>query len=303
MANQDDDRRKSTTLTEDLPVQCELFPEDTHRDNQKLMAHPFAGFSKDLEEITYQRQFSDGREVMVHVSSGVFGMATIHDFDIVLYVISVIQEAMNRGEEPPRTVTFTPRQFLTWTGRSTGGRAYDNLYQALERLASTSVKTTVSEGGSRRENMEPWLAWNIRLREDGETLRRNDQITIRLNSWLWTSVAEHEFVLAIDQSYFNLRSAYDRFLYRVFRKSVGQDRFWGWKMRTLYKKAGTDVRFSHFAYKVRECSREDRLPRYRLSVLEENGGSEWVRAYDRDFWQKCLDGELDPPPKPWEIGH
>jgi len=303
MANQDDDRRKSTTLTEDLPVQCELFPEDTHRDNQKLMAHPFAGFSKDLEEITYQRQFSDGREVMVHVSSGVFGMATIHDFDVVLYVISVIQEAMNRGEEPPRTVTFTPRQFLTWTGRSTGGRAYDNLYHALERLASTSVKTTVSEGGSRRENMEPWLAWNIRLREDGETLRRNDQITIRLNSWLWTSVAEHEFVLAIDQSYFNLRSAYDRFLYRVFRKSVGQDRFWGWKMRTLYKKAGTDVRFSHFAYKVRECSREDRLPRYRLSVLEENGGSEWVRAYDRDFWQKCLDGELDPPPKPWEIGH
>jgi plasmid replication initiation protein len=303
MENQDDDRRKSTTLTEDLPVQCELFPEDTHRDNQKLMAHPFAGFSKDLEEITYQRQFSDGREVMVHVSSGVFGMATIHDFDIVLYVISVIQEAMNRGEEPPRTVTFTPRQFLTWTGRSTGGRAYDNLYQALERLASTSVKTTVSEGGSRRENMEPWLAWNIRLREDGETLRRNDQITIRLNSWLWTSVAEHEFVLAIDQSYFNLRSSYDRFLYRVFRKSVGQDRFWGWKMRTLYKKAGTDVRFSHFAYKVRECSREDRLPRYRLSVLEENGGSEWVRAYDRDFWQKCLDGDLDPPPKPWEIGH
>lgn len=303
MENQEDDRRKSTTLTEDLPVQCEMFPEDTHRDNQKLMAHPFAGFSKDLEEITYQRQFSGGREVMVHVSSGVFGMATIHDFDIVLYVISVIQEAMNRGEEPPRTVTFTPRQFLTWTGRSTGGRAYDNLYHALERLASTSVKTTVSEGGSRRENMEPWLAWNIRLREDGETLRRNDQITIRLNSWLWTSVAEHEFVLAIDQSYFNLRSSYDRFLYRVFRKSVGQDRFWGWKMRTLYKKAGTDVRFSHFAYKVRECSREDRLPRYRLSVLEESGGSEWVRAYDRDYWQKCLDGESDPPPKPWEIGH
>lgn len=298
-----DERRTSSTLTENLPVQCELFPDDTHRDHQKLMAHPFAGFSKDLEEITYRRQFADGREVRVYVSSGVFGMATIHDFDVVLYVISVIREAMNRGEEPPRTVTFTPRQFLKWTDRSTGGRAYDNLYKALERLASTSVKTTISESGSRRENMEPWLAWNIKLREDGETLRRNDQVTVRLNSWLWKSVAEHEFVLAIDQSYFNLRSSYERFLYRVFRKSVGQDRFWAWKMWMLYEKAGTDVEYSHFAYKVRQSAEKDNLPRYRLSVLKDDNGDEWVRAYDRDFWQKCLDGEEEVPPKPWEIGH
>ncbi|WP_259131727.1 replication initiator protein A [Salinibacter ruber] len=297
-----DNRRESSTITEDLPVQCEIFPDDTHRDHQKLMAHPFAAFSKSLDEITYRRKYSDGRTVKLEVRAlSHYGMATIHDFDVVLYVISVIREAMNRGDDPPRTVTFTPRQFLKWTDRSTGGRAYDNLYESLERLASTSVKTTIGEGESRRENMEPWLAWSIELREDGETLRRNDQVTVRINSWLWKSVAENEFVLAIDQEYFGLRSSYERFLYRVFRKSVGQDNFWGWKMKALYEKAGTDVRYSHFAYKVRQCAEKDNLPRYRLSVME--GEDEWVRAYDRDYWQKCLNDELRAPPKPWEIGH
>lgn len=298
-----DKRRGSSTLTEDLPVQCELFPRDTHRDHQKLMAHPFAGFSKDLEEIRYRHTYADGRTVEIYVSSGVFGMATIHDFDVVLYVISVIREAMNRGEEPPRTVTFTPRQLLEWADRPTGGRSYDNLYKALERLASTSVKTTISQSGSRRENMEPWLAWNIHLRENGETLRRNDQVTVRLNSWLWKSVAENEYVLAIDQDYFRLRSAYERFLYRVFRKSVGQDDFWAWKMKTLYEKAGTKLSLGKFAYQIRRYAEKDNLPRYRLSVMKEEDGDEWVRAYDREYWQKCLDGERKAPPKPWEIGH
>jgi len=296
-------RREKSTRTEDLPVQCELFPSETRRDHQKLMAHPFASFSKDLEEITYRRQYSSGRVVEVYVSSGVFGMATIHDFDVVLYAISVIRKAMNRGEEPPRTVTFTPRQFLKWTSRPTGGRAYDSLYKALERLASTSVKTTISEGSSRRETMEPWLAWDIQLREDGETLKRNDRVTVRLNSWLWTSVVENEYVLAVDREYFELRSAYERFLYRVFRKSVGQDDFWGWKMRTLYEKAGTSVEYKVFAHHVRRYAEKDKLPRYRLSVMKEESGDEWVRAYDRDYWQKCLDGEQGAPPKPWEIGH
>ncbi|WP_259204441.1 replication initiator protein A [Salinibacter ruber] len=298
------DRRGNSTITEDLPVQCELFPEETQRDHRELMAHPFAAFSKDLNEITYRRQYSSGRTVELEVtSSSTYGMATIHDFDVVLYVISVIREAMNRGEEPPRTVTFTPRQLLKWSDRSTSGRGYDHLYNALERLATTSVKTTVMQQESRRENLEPWLAWTIHLREDGETLQRNDQITIRLNSWLWKSVAEHEFVLAIDREYFSLRSSYERFLYRVFRKSVGQDNFWGWKMNTLYQKAGTNVKFAHFAYKIRQRAERDNLPRYRLSVLEEESGSEWVRAYDRDFWQACLRGEKQVPKKPWEIGH
>lgn len=299
-----EDRRENSTSDKELPIQCQLFPEETKRDHQKLMAHPFAAFSKDLEKIDYRREYRDGSVVELKVrSTESIGMATIHDFDVVLYVISAIREAMNRGEEPPRTVTFTPRQFLTWSDRPTGGRSYDNLYKALERLATTSVKTSIIESDSRRENLEPWVSWTIHLREDGETLRRNDKVTVRLNSWLWKSVAENEFVLAVDQQYFSLRSSYERFLYRVFRKSVGQDNFWGWRMRNLYEKAGTNSEFSYFAYKVREYAQEDRLPRYRLSVMKEDNGTQWVRAYNRDFWEECLEGEKSAPPPPWEVGH
>jgi plasmid replication initiation protein len=265
------------------------------------MAHPFAAFSKDLEEIVYERTYADGRELKLWVTSGVFGMATIHDFDVVLYVISAIQQAVNDGNEPPRTITFTPRRFLKWTGRSTGGRAYDNLYASLERLASTSVKTTLSEGDSRRENMEPWIAWTIELREDGEELRRNDKVTVRLNSWLWKSVVEEELLLSADQEYFQLRSAYERFLYRVFRKSVGRDNFWSWRMDTLYDRAGTNAEMSMFAYRVRQYAEKDRIPGIRLSIFD-GPDCEWVRGYDREFWDQCLnpDTEVSAPGPPWE---
>lgn len=285
-------------MTEDLPVQSELFPKDTHRDHQKLMAHPFAAFSSDLEEISFRRQFSDGRVLRLTVTSGVFGMATIHDFDVVLYVISAIRRAMNKGEDPPRTVTFTPRQFLKWTNRGTGGRAYDNLYDALERLATTSVKTSLSTGSGRRENLEPWVAWTIELREDREELRRNDRVTVRLNSWLWKSVVEEDLLLATDKEYFQLRSSYERFLHRVFSKSVGRDCFWSWKMSTLYDRAGTDIERRIFAHKVRTYAEKDRLPSLRLSIFE-GPDAEWVRAYDRDFWARCLETGSAPPP-PWQ---
>jgi hypothetical protein len=286
-------------MTEDLPVQSELFPDDTYRDHQRLMSHPFAAFSKDLDEIVFERTYADGRKLKLWVTSGVFGMATIHDFDVVLYVISGIRQAMNKGEDPPRTITFTPRQFLKWTGRGTGGRAYDNLYAALERLASTSVKTTLSEGDSRRENMEPWIAWTIELREDREELRRNDRVTVRLNSWLWESVVKEDILLATDQEYFELRSAYERFLYRVFRKSVGRGNYWSWRMSTLYDRAGTDVRASRFAHYVRKYARKDRIPEFRLSILD-GPSDEWVRAYSRDFWEDSLEEGADNIPPPWK---
>lgn len=291
-------------MSDDLPVQSELFPGETRRDQQDLMTHPFAALSKSQEHIEYYHELPSGKVIDVEINAGRAGMATIHDFDVLLYCISVIRKCMNRGQDPPRTVTFKPRQFLRWSNRQTGGRGYKGLYNALERLSTTETNALIKHDGERVEGNPPWIIHQIKGRENERGLYENDRVTVQIASWLWELVVQDELLLAIDEEYFQLRSGYKRFLYRVFRRSVGQGNYWSWKMTRLYNKAGTTISRRKFAYKVRRIAEEDEaLPRYKLSILRQNQNdpdTEWVRAYDRDFYQKCKDGEKDLPSLPWE---
>lgn len=291
-------------MSDDLPVESELFPGDTRRDQQDLMTHPFAALTKSQEKINYYHELSSGKVIDVEVTAGEDGMATIHDFDVLLYCISVIRETMNQGEDPPRTVTFKPRQLLRWSNRSTGGRGYESLYKALERLSETQTNALIKEDGGRVEGKTPWITYQIKGHENERGLYENDRVTVRIAGWLRSLVIQDELLLAIDEEYFQLQSGYKRFLYRVFRRSVGRGDYWSWKMNHLYKKAGTSTNPRKFAYQIRKIIKEDgALPRYKLSVLRENQNdpdTEWVRAYDQDFYERCMNGEEDLPPLPWE---
>ena len=54
-------------------------------------------------------------------------MATIWDKDILIYCISQIVEALNRGLEVSRTVWVTAYDLLVATHRGTGGASYERL--------------------------------------------------------------------------------------------------------------------------------------------------------------------------------
>src|SRR6266436_8148397 len=80
-----------------------------------------------------------------------YGIATVHDQDLLIFVISQWLDAKQCGLPISRRISFTPYQFFEWIGREPTGSAYQRLNDALHRLKTTNIETTVDyEAGKRR---------------------------------------------------------------------------------------------------------------------------------------------------------
>jgi hypothetical protein len=62
------------------------------------------------------------------------------------YVLSLIQDKLNRGETPSRIVSFKAHDFFVRTGRPSGGSYYNALDESLRRLKSTTIRTNIEIG-------------------------------------------------------------------------------------------------------------------------------------------------------------
>ena len=72
---------------------------------------------------------------------------TIHDKDILIYVVSQIMHRLNRGEQVERRIQFNPRDLLIFVNRGTGGKDYEAFCEALDRLMGTVIKTNITTEG------------------------------------------------------------------------------------------------------------------------------------------------------------
>ena len=109
-----------------------------YRDQREIMERPFFSINKSrTEPINYT---SPDGAVTVKVSADPeYGLATIWDADILIYLASVISEMKRQGiNDIPRKVTMRPRDLLCAIGRSTGGREYQLLAKAMDRLVAVS---------------------------------------------------------------------------------------------------------------------------------------------------------------------
>src|SRR3546814_19394592 len=114
------------------------------------MERPFFSLSKRkrLKTIDY---ISPDRKITVHVSANSeYGLATIYDLDILIYCASVLIEHKRRGaNDIPQTLNVVPYDMLRTLKREVGGRAYDLLGTALDRLQLTTVKPTIGRASCR----------------------------------------------------------------------------------------------------------------------------------------------------------
>src|SRR3546814_25300 len=98
--------------------------------------------------------------------------------------------------------------------REVGGRAYDLLGNALDRLQSTTVKTNIRSGDA-VETTFSWIDSYSQLKDRTGNVRG---MRITLAKWFYDSVLMEGGVLAIDPAYFSLTGGRERWLYRVARK-------------------------------------------------------------------------------------
>lgn len=242
------------------------------RDQRDLMERPFFSLAKS-RRIVPIRYAAGGVQVEVFAVPE-HGMATIWDADVLIWAASQIVDAENHGLKTSRFLRFTPYQLLSATGRGTGIRAYDLLRAALDRLQSTSVRTTIRQGAHWRRQQFSWInEWEMLTRRDG----RVEGMEFVLPDWFYRGVVDRSLVLLIDPAYFRLTGGLERWLYRVARKHAGrQPSGWRFEFGHLHRKSGSLARVSDFALQLRRLIQRQPLPGYRL-MREITDGRELLR--------------------------
>ena len=238
------------------------------------MEHPMFSLSKTPDR--HIRHY-EHNGISITIAPSAYGLANIWDKDILLYCISVLMEGINQGREISRTVRLTAYNLLVTTNRTTGGRSYDELKSALERLRGTSITTNISTNRT-RQTRGFGLIDNWEIVERSATNGRMLAVEITLNKWLYNAVLACE-VLTLNRDYFRLSGGLERRLYELARKHCGNQAKWKIGMELLHKKSGSRATLIKFREIVKRVVAANCLPDYRLSY---DAGADDVLFYTRD---------------------
>jgi plasmid replication initiation protein len=246
------------------------------KDDSASMEAPIFTLSTRPDLSVWEWRSQDGNKY-VKVTPSVLGRATQHDKDVLIFVVSQLTEALNRGREDAknRTVRFTVYDFLMSTNRQTSGEGYRLLNEAFERLRGTSITTDIRTGGQRvREGFGIIDKWKIV--EKSPTDERMIAVEVTLSDWLYNAVQAFE-VLTIHPDYFRLRKPLARRLYELARKHCGHQAQWSIGLALLQEKAGSKSTLKEFRRAVRAIEADDSLPEYRLSLGVNDKATFYVR--------------------------
>lgn len=228
------------------------------------MEHPV--FSLSTKPDTRPRRYERGGN-WIQISPSSYGLATVHDRDVLIYCISQCMAAINQGRKVSRKMRFTAHDLLVATNRQTSGRGYDLLRDCLRRLQGTQIETNLRQGD--REYFKVFglieSAEIVRETREGRML----DVEITLSDWVFDAI-ENNHVLTLSRKYFFLRKPIERRLYELARKHCGHQSSWQVGLDTLRDKCGsgsTIKEFRRLVLKVIEDDeKHDHMPDYTFSL-------------------------------------
>jgi plasmid replication initiation protein len=234
------------------------------KDDMASMEHPVFSLAtkQDMRHLRYEH---NGNTLEI-IPSG-YGLATIHDKDVLIFVISQLIAKMKDGYEPGRTIILRAYDLLIATNKETSGDGYRRLKTGLDRLAGTRIKTNIKTNNVR-------ITKNFGLIDSYEIVERSPvdermvAIKITLSDWLYNAVVGFE-VLTLHRDYFRLRKPMERRIYELARKHCGANEKWTVKLETLKTKIGTTAQLKKFRFNVRKLVETNHLPDYKISLLDD----------------------------------
>nr|WP_254798828.1 replication initiator protein A [Sphingobium sp. AS12] len=248
------------------------FSDISLRDYQETMQRPFFSLSKRkrIKPIDYT---SPDKSVSVHVSPNpAYGMATIWDADIMIYLASHLNELRERGaNDLSPVIRLQPGDLLKRICWGTSGRAYERLVNALDRLQATTIKTNIRASAKSRETTFSWIDSYTHLVD--ERTQRSLGMEITLSKWFFDGVMDKRNVLSISPLYFEITSGLGKWLYRASRKHAGGNGADGFTIgfETLHQKSGSESLYPVFKRKLLDLARANDLPDISLEVIDGDG--------------------------------
>ena len=236
------------------------------RDLSEMMEVPFLALSKNRKRpIVYEKK--DGKNMMrVKVSAhSEHYLASIYDWDIILFVAGRIQKILNEGSDiPPKKMVVPRHEILKALRKHDGKKEELDLRAALSRLQLTGIETTIrNETGKYGAGFGFLDSWGYTTRKD---IR---EIWINLSDWLYEGICAKGSLLMVDPEYFSMTSGLKRFLYRTARKHVGiQGGSWEFLLKTLYEKSGSEQELKKFKSDLKKAVLDNDIPGYNLEWIE-----------------------------------
>ena len=232
------------------------------------MEHPV--FSLSTKPEMRPRRYERGGN-WIEISPSRYGIATVHDRDVLIYCISQCMAALNEGRQVQRSMRFKAYDLLVATNRQTSGRGYELLKDALRRLQGTQIETNLRQGGKEYFKIFGLVesAQIVRETRDGRML----DVEITLSDWVWDAI-ENNNVLTMSRQYFQLRKPLERRLYELARKHCGMQPEWKIGLDTLREKCGsgsTDKEFRRLIGKIIvDDEQHDHMPDYTFTIEGDN---------------------------------
>jgi plasmid replication initiation protein len=240
--------------------------EKASRDLSEMMEVPFLALSKNrIRPICYEKK--DGKNTMrVRISPhSEHYIASIYDWDIILFVAGKIQKIINDGSDiPPRKIIFSRHEILKALRKHDGKKQEIDLRAALSRLQATRVETNIRNEDGRHGSVFSFIdGWAYTDRKDVR------EIWVNLSDWLYEGICAKGSLLMVDSAYFSITSGLKKFLYRTARKHAGiQGGSWEFLLKTLHEKSGSEQEFKLFKRDLKKAVFDNDIPGYNLEWIE-----------------------------------
>jgi len=245
-----------------------------------VMSYPFLALQKRrTKPIEYK-----AKNVHLSVAADIrYSIATIWDWDLIIFAASHLNDAVERCGKPSPRIRFSPHDALRQMGRTTGGRDYRELAQAIRRLRMTTIVTNIRhDDGAGEERPFSWLMDYSIPKRYSQSIMTPDTPDgdadpakpweIELPPWLYNAILRQRDILAVHPDYFNLTGGIERWLYRLARKSVPDHAdapLFAFRMDTLFARSGLSGRLRKFRTKLEDIAARQPLPEYDVVITRD----------------------------------
>ncbi|MEI6791511.1 MAG: replication initiator protein A [Myxococcaceae bacterium] len=262
------DKRKDADGQKDLILSQQIIQKNPVRDLMNLMEFPFVALSKNRKNPIVYESPDGTRKVRISAHSECY-IASIYDWDIIIFVAGRIQKIINdMSDIPPRTITIPRHEILKALHKHNVNTQQKDLEKSLHRLKRTAIDTTIcNEDGRYKSDFGFIDDWEYTERKDKK------EVKITLSRWLYDLISTKGTLLKVDNAYFDITSGLKKFLYRTARKCLGNQDSWEFSLKTLHEKSGSEREFKKFKSDLKAAVSDNDLPEYSVKWVIKGRGS------------------------------
>lgn len=239
----------------------------TWKPREDLHSLEYPLFSLQKSKDTRVRVFRNGDQI-VRIIPSVVGAANIFDKDLLVYAATQICKAADANQPVSRRIRFKVRDFLLYTGRSTGGASYTRILDSCRRLKGTTIETNFDAGGTHIEVRGYSLIDDYGVTIYTANKQGALEVEVILSTWTYGSLMSRR-VLTIHPGYFALAQGLERRLYDLAKKHCGDKLWWKIGLDKLYAKSGSAQAQKYFRRDLVAVMEADQLPEFHIALDEE----------------------------------